>query len=694
MRASLPANLIGFSRAVDRDHYEAVKAENARPARRADIRSLATLAVISNDEQLRNTAQLAIKAFPANLPFGFEEEVNVDATVQSLRRTAEIWSELGKPENYVAEPAEDGKGFYIKVENPTAADADVKAAVQRSVRMNDQATLLLWVTDSLERRVVSNRMNLAEAIGRAQKLDRTNLFAEPHHEVLEHDLDRGAVSGVAAVALLCGGVLESADLNWAAEVTFRACLTGEHKGDLWHAGLQPLHHPSLYAVQGLVGLVRRNLEGHKARRAILTLAGHPLEEISAAAIGGALSLWDVDRRFAWCGLNLGVRLSIGEIRERLPEAFGYDHTTTPSRIVEAVKDTIAELESPEMCVSLERLPPPWEYTPTPPLQASVRGRKKPEPPIWRDPDIFLRRDFLPKVLKSIPIDSVMADDLRCPAFIAFCFKLVTWTIERFAPSWSQAESDFRDQLGGELHEWCSSVFRFLAQVALKLEITEVQRQLLDPIFQLKDKLATSLIAPLVDLTVCAGILDPAEISPQATLILERCIKRILQHGDWEYARRRDGDVYGFDLPDLIRVLLMVKVERADLAARFANGGWRNIQMIVPVIDPFVRAVGDIPSVMLSFLTLCERAHEYYRADIFVEQIGAILAKQSGTPAGWRNSTIPSRIAGLIQTFAEKSHPLPPQLAQAVLRILDRLVDMGDRRSAGLQTSEIFRDVRI
>jgi hypothetical protein len=63
-----------------------------------------------------------------------------------------------------------------------------------------------------------------------------------------------------------------------------------------------------------------------------------------------------------------------------------------------------------------------------------------------------------------------------------------------------------------------------------------------------------------------------------------------------------------------------------------------------------------------------------------------------TPVGWRDTTIPSRIAGLIHAFAEQSQPLPVQTPQSMLCILDRLVDMGDRRSAALQTSEIFKDV--
>jgi hypothetical protein len=117
---------MGFTRMENRDHLEAVRAENARPARRLDIRSLATLAVIGNDPELRDTVQASINAFVTKLPFEFEEESKVETIVNSLHRTAEIWSEFGKPENYVAEPSEDHKGFYIKIDNPTAADDDVK----------------------------------------------------------------------------------------------------------------------------------------------------------------------------------------------------------------------------------------------------------------------------------------------------------------------------------------------------------------------------------------------------------------------------------------------------------------------------------------------------------------------------------------------------------------------------------------
>ena len=38
--------------------------------------------------------------------------------------------------------------------------------------------------------------------------------------------------------------------------------------------------------------------------------------------------------------------------------------------------------------------------------------------------------------------------------------------------------------------------------------------------------------------------------------------------------------------------------------------------------------------------------------------------------------------------------MPHAMAQTFLRALDQLVDMGDRRAAAVQQSEIFRSVRL
>ena len=104
--------------------------------------------------------------------------------------------------------------------------------------------------------------------------------------------------------------------------------------------------------------------------------------------------------------------------------------------------------------------------------------------------------------------------------------------------------------------------------------------------------------------------------------------------------------------------------------------------------------GAIPVVMRSFLTLCERAVKHYPGNQFIEEILDVLKKNSATPPGWRDGFIPARIAALVHEFGERTQPLPHSLAQDMLQVLDLLVDMGDRRAAALQTSEIFKEFRL
>jgi hypothetical protein len=98
--------------------------------------------------------------------------------------------------------------------------------------------------------------------------------------------------------------------------------------------------------------------------------------------------------------------------------------------------------------------------------------------------------------------------------------------------------------------------------------------------------------------------------------------------------------------------------------------------------------------MSHFLTLCERARNSYPAETFADQILAIVEDGSQPLKGWNGTLIPARIAGLVQVFADRDTPMSPGLGQKLLRVLDLLVDMGDRRSAALQQSESFREIKV
>ena len=114
---------------------------------------------------------------------------------------------------------------------------------------------------------------------------------------------------------------------------------------------------------------------------------------------------------------------------------------------------------------------------------------------------------------------------------------------------------------------------------------------------------------------------------------------------------------------------------------------------MPIVDRYVRAAGWSSTIMSFFLTLCERAGSSYPADPFADQILAIVGVPEIQLPGWRSTMLPARIAGLVQQFASRETPMPRALGQKLLRILDILVDMGDRRSAALQLSEMFREIQ-
>jgi hypothetical protein len=136
--SGIASNLIGFMKPVDVARGLAVRKSNARPARRMEIRWLAQLLVINANEALRTKAQNAIRAFPEALAFDVEEEKADVEHVVAKRRTAEIWSEWGKLENYRATPAPDGSGTYVQLENPHQTVPDVVAVTEHSARMNER----------------------------------------------------------------------------------------------------------------------------------------------------------------------------------------------------------------------------------------------------------------------------------------------------------------------------------------------------------------------------------------------------------------------------------------------------------------------------------------------------------------------------------------------------------------------------
>jgi hypothetical protein len=91
--------------------------------------------------------------------------------------------------------------------------------------------------------------------------------------------------------------------------------------------------------------------------------------------------------------------------------------------------------------------------------------------------------------------------------------------------------------------------------------------------------------------------------------------------------------------------------------------------------------------------LCQRTGTTYPLDYFIQQVSAVLAKLDNAKGNWVGTSLPARTAAAVQRLADANFPLRPDQAQGLLRILDALIDLGDRRSAALEQTEAFKGVQ-
>ncbi|AHX16386.1 hypothetical protein CH75_16690 [Dyella jiangningensis] len=683
------SNLFGFQ-PKDKSHYAAVVATNSHASRQDELRWLASICVLKGGD-LGERASVAIAQFPSDLPFDYEEEKEVAGRVGYLERTSSIWAEVGKRENYRATPTEDGSQILIELDNPKAQGPDIDSINLRQSEMARHLTLLNWVHRFFENNTVDDRIALDEAVRNAQQLDSASLFGEACLHASPAFERQGAVAGVAAV-VVNSGTGSAEDFEWAADVCFRAWRTAEAPNDHFFRGSILLHHPVLYAVRGLGALLRNSPQKQASQAALVELAGHPYDQIAIEALKAMLSVWDGLPDVAWLALDLAISLSLFNrlTRSATPEQHEKGHQQRVRTAIQGALNRIGTSIEPPF--ALPRLPAAWVPASDGPYLHRVR-RGKEVRVRWQHSSLDLQTDILAKVLASIPVPVAMADAPRRDLFLFWCDDLVAWTIERLNPSWANdSNGESFEAETSDLFEWRRALFRFLAKVALHLDPADADRRFIEPAANCDDEVFGSLAGSFVSHLTC-NIMDEHVFPPVPLDLLTKIVSRMLTFESWRRASWNDGSLHDRELADMIRSIFFIAIEKAMGAARFANGDWQEVLRVLPLTEPILETYGENKTVASAFVTRCERAFDTYPVDQFVTQLSFVLGRSEGMPLGWHSSSLPARLAGLIQRFSEKTQPLPTAMGRILLSALDTLVDLGDRRAAAVQISEVFKDIR-
>ena len=137
----------------------------------------------------------------------------------------------------------------------------------------------------------------------------------------------------------------------------------------------------------------------------------------------ALSMWSRDPNFAWAALRLGAVLSLGSHSVR-PVAYGYDRAAARERAAAAVDAAIEELRAGGAPAALPDVPLAWVRAPWRRPGDDFEDDFDDDEAVWREPDDYLRWDFLPKILSHVPMPEAIRDPDRTLLLLDYVYKLL------------------------------------------------------------------------------------------------------------------------------------------------------------------------------------------------------------------------------------------------------------------------------
>jgi hypothetical protein len=652
---------------------------DSRLCRHREVRELATRFALSSDAGLAARFKDALVRFPEDLPYEVEEQRGDEESSATLKERAERWSGLGDRANY-REVAREGDRVLIGYEPPVPPTAEQEQRVAQSTATLQEYRVIGWAKTSLSNNAIAEGFSLADAVAFAKLRDAADLL---HRRREDDHSAQSVVAWVAAVIIrLAGGA--GADHAWAWDVMGRVARMSEPEGVFSKARI-PWHPARALALALFHDRAGAAPHADSAQR-LLALAAHPLDEVSSLAFEALFR--DPDAHLGWVAGQLAVDFAIYH-RFQITADGRRDHAANEEARRQSLARALRRLDE-TVDTPLSQLPLPW-------VEVEVtewRRRSSTDPQTeWGEPNPSFDPDVAARLFALFPVEAWCQSRVYRPMFAAMLRQCVAWTADRLMPPWRDLRRRGRDSQASELGEWNEALGNLVARAAPFFAVDVVRRDYLGPFLTVEEE-GLPVLAAFADRMVTRHILDAAVIPANTLELLGDCVDRLVSDRVFELGRHHSGEVHGFDLPKLISALLFVPIdEEAPGAARFANGDWSEIGVVMPLVTRLVTDIGWSAFVADKFLTLCERAGDAYPVADFAQQASAIVRAAGQARKGWSGTVLPARLSRRVQQLADAHYPLRVEDARELLKALDGLIDLGDRRSAALEQTEAFKGIQ-
>ncbi|MGJ0452980.1 MAG: AAA family ATPase [Methylocystis sp.] len=670
----------GFMNRLTGAKAEAKKFLDSRVSNKREVKELAMRFAVSKPRELRERFREALAAFPKDLPYQLAEHRSDAAVTAKLKEAAQCWAPLGDIKNYRKYEQDDGAAFVgYEPPNPLSPDQEKRSA--ETTTFLQEHTVIGWATQSVVANALQPQIDLEVAVSFAKERDGRGVLAR-RRDAGNHGSQ--TVLSAVAVAVIRFAPPESLHHTWAWDVMSRVAKMAEPANVF--GGERIPWHPAKHLVVALFHDRKSQTPRPNDVKHLIAMAMHPNEEVSELAFDALFM--DSDRHVRWVAAQMAMDLCIHHAFE-MGDNGRRDHSANQKARRDSKARALRRLNAkkPE---PLTTIPPAWVRSPRRP-----RFDRDGEALEWGDPNPSFNPQLAAKLFVKFPIEKWLASTTYKLLVEQWLVQLVNWTVERMMPPWQDRKDRRFDSSsdGAHLTEWNSALGQLIARAAPLVTLAFARDRLLAP-FLTDDDQGLWVLAPFATEAVIRHVIDAPTVPPNTFELLDDCAARVIQDPTFRPGNYRAGEVSGWDMPKLIRALMFVPLDKpASGSARFANGDWSQVGIVMPIVTKMVASAGWSTFVAQTFMTLCERADTAYPVRDFAAQANTMLDALPNAKGAWSGTTLPARIAATVQRLADGNFPLRRDDAQSLLRILDALIDLGDRRSAALEQTGAFKNVQ-
>ena len=652
------------------------------------------------DPKFRELTRDKLSDFKADLPFNFEKDKAEDSSIDFLKERADFYAEYVNPDNYFYQEGAENQISFI-FSHPHERKQLESEESRQLTEFAVCSSIALWAEKSLEANEIQNNYTIESVLESLKSIEEEGLFFDScdvhNNSHVFKSAKQNAFSALATMILVFRADSKEEDLEWARKIISQVVQLpySFYEIDCPPASLS--FHPKKFLAKALVNEINQETFDDSTFNDFLDIIASPSHEISLVALKECFKLFEIHPEYTWAAAYLSFSLCKNNLKNRIHRLDEYPEAEQELNYI--YENLNNYFKSQDEWCALPIPGTPWVELDEEAIQRNKDRKRKiteaynqrwhedENEPKWVKSDNRWDDEFAGKVIKILPEELLHnSSQIYILDFLESCLK---WTIERQEPSWFKESQ--RSGSKDSMYEWSYSLSSALARVIGIFPEEKIQSQFLAPILSLKTDACWELLYPFIEDYICRYIYDVQSVPSNALDVLDLCLDRFLSASCFDKTSCRAGQISGLELPRISKSLMFIAIDQnAPLASRFVNGDWSEISIILPIIDKYVRAVGWSGDVIRLFLILCERSVQSYPSNIYADQIlGLILLDEL---FNW-NEQVYEKISSLIQTFIEKEKSMPTELRQKFLKIIDWLVDHGDRRSAALQQSKFFQDVK-